>query len=69
MLDFAALPTPDIRCLINENMLQLDLERVEALQLVFCRGGPMSAGWNNTAAANVVTSEIASSWPMLDVPG
>ena len=29
----------------------------------------MSAGWNKIAAANVQTSDKASSLPMLDVPG
>ena len=33
------------------------------------RGGPIKAGWNNTAAAMVQTSESAISLPMLDVPG
>ena len=33
------------------------------------RGLPISTGWNNAAAAIVVSSEIASSLPMLDVPG
>ena len=33
------------------------------------RGLPISAGWNNSTAASVVTSESASSLPMLAVPG
>ena len=33
------------------------------------RGGPISAGWNKIAAANVQTSDKASSLPMLEVPG
>ena len=33
------------------------------------RGGPISAGWNKTAAANVQTSARAISFPMLDMPG
>src|SRR6185369_14942615 len=33
------------------------------------RGGPISTGWNSTAAAIVVTSASAISLPMLDVPG
>jgi uncharacterized protein (DUF2147 family) len=33
------------------------------------RGLPISAGWNSSTAARVVTSESASSLPMLDVPG
>src|SRR5580700_4763628 len=33
------------------------------------RGLPISTGWNNAAAAIVVSSEIASNFPMLDVPG
>ena len=33
------------------------------------RGLPISTGWNSTAAASVVSSESASSLPMLDVPG
>ena len=33
------------------------------------RGLPISSGWNSTAAASVVSSESASSLPMLDVPG
>ena len=33
------------------------------------RGGPISAGWNKSAAANVQTSDKASSLPMLEVPG
>jgi hypothetical protein len=32
-------------------------------------GGPINAGWNKIAAANVQTSDKASSFPMLDVPG
>jgi hypothetical protein len=32
-------------------------------------GGTISAGWNKIAAANVQTSDKASSFPMLDVPG
>ena len=35
----------------------------------FLRGGPISAGWKSTAAQSVLTSDIASSLPMLDVPG
>src|SRR5262249_22628017 len=31
--------------------------------------GPMSAGWNQTAAGNVHTSASAINLPMLDVPG
>src|SRR5437764_15460259 len=34
-----------------------------------CRGGPISAGWNSTAAAIVHTRASAISLPMLDVPG
>ena len=30
---------------------------------------PISTGWNNAAAVIVVNSEMASSLPMLDVPG
>ena len=33
------------------------------------RGLPISAGWNSSTAASVVTSESASSLPMLAVPG
>src|SRR5215469_11876017 len=33
------------------------------------RGGPISTGWNSTAASMVQTSESDISWPMLDVPG
>jgi len=33
------------------------------------RGGPISTGWNNTAAAIVVTSASAINLPMLEVPG
>src|SRR5689334_1902619 len=33
------------------------------------RGLPISAGWNSNTAASVVTSDSASSLPMLDVPG
>jgi len=33
------------------------------------RGFPISAGWNNSTAASVVTSESAKSLPMLEVPG
>ena len=33
------------------------------------RGGPMSTGWNSTAAAKVLTRDSAKSLPMLDVPG
>ena len=33
------------------------------------RGLPISAGWNSNTAASVVTSESASSLPMLAVPG
>ena len=33
------------------------------------RGGPIKAGWNKIAAANVHVSDRASSLPMLDVPG
>src|SRR5580704_8619176 len=33
------------------------------------RGGPISTGWNSTAAAIVHTSDSAISLPMLDVPG
>ena len=33
------------------------------------RGLPISAGWNNSTAASVVTSDSASSLPMLAVPG
>lgn len=33
------------------------------------RGGPISTGWNSTAAANVQTSDSARSLPMLEVPG
>ena len=33
------------------------------------RGGPIRAGWNKIAAAKVQTSDKASSFPMLDVPG
>ncbi len=33
------------------------------------RGLPISAGWNNSTAASVVTSESANSLPMLAVPG
>src|SRR5262249_58300585 len=33
------------------------------------RGGPMSAGWNQTAAVIVHTSASAINLPMLDVPG
>ena len=36
--------------------------------LIF-RGGPINAGWNKIAAAKVQTSDKASSFPMLDVPG
>ncbi len=32
-------------------------------------GGPISAGWNKIAAAKVQTSDKASSFPILDVPG
>jgi hypothetical protein len=35
----------------------------------FFRGGPISAGWNRTAAAMVQTRASAISFPMLDVPG
>ena len=33
------------------------------------RGLPIRTGWNSTAAASVVSSDSASSLPMLDVPG
>src|ERR1700676_1623656 len=33
------------------------------------RGLPISAGWNNSTAASVVTSDSANSLPMLEVPG
>src|SRR5437762_14223438 len=33
------------------------------------RGGPISTGWNSTAAASVHTSDSARSLPMLEVPG
>ena len=33
------------------------------------RGLPINAGWNSKTAASVVTSDKASSLPMLDVPG
>ena len=33
------------------------------------RGLPISTGWNSAAAAIVVNSEMASSLPMLEVPG
>src|SRR5262249_5952217 len=33
------------------------------------RGGPISTGWNSTAAAIVVTSASAINLPMLEVPG
>src|SRR5262249_26251637 len=35
----------------------------------FTRGGPISAGWNSTAAAILHTSARAISLPMLEVPG
>ena len=33
------------------------------------RGLPISAGWNSSTAAKVVSSESVSSLPMLEVPG
>jgi hypothetical protein len=33
------------------------------------RGGPISAGWNRTAAASVHCSARAISFPMLAIPG
>src|ERR1700731_2394972 len=36
---------------------------------LFSLGGPIRAGWNKLAAARVQTSDKASSFPMLDVPG
>ena len=35
----------------------------------FSRGGPIRAGWNNTAAVIVQTSASAINFPMLEVPG
>src|SRR5262249_19351618 len=38
-------------------------------QAPFSRGGPIRAGWNNTAAAMVHSSARAINLPMLEVPG
>src|SRR5258705_7405906 len=38
-------------------------------QLGFCRGGPMSTGWNSTAAAIVQTRDSAINLPILAMPG
>src|SRR4029077_15830912 len=41
----------------------------ESWLIAFCRGGPMSTGWNSTAAAIVHRRDSAINLPMLAVPG
>src|SRR5690349_16970100 len=46
-----------------------DASPESSCRVLTVRGGPISTGWNSTAAASVQTSDSAISWPMLDIPG
>ena len=54
--------------LASERQVARAVQASSPVGLIFL-GGPINAGWNKIAAANVQTSDKASSFPMLDVPG
>jgi hypothetical protein len=54
--------------LAHRKWRQRRLSDYDALALT-CRDGPISAGWNGAAEANVQVSDKASNLPMLEIPG